>query len=458
MQVSIRSNCNLRSSKKGNSVRQFLLVAFVCTWLYSCYSLPHSWYYQDEFIAHKNSYFPDFIVEFFPHAIRFEKKFNSVALAAQGFKLIEIKPLIPRQRKNSEANLAWSKNGRFLSYEKNTPQGNLIEIRELSGRYHQTLSTNKSTPKLAPWLQVHYKSYNSGLSWSQDEQKFAFISNGVRGSYNVFVGELDTVPYAVTQSRQRNGFAKWSPQSQEIAYISSATGHGDIYTFDLQSESHSLVWASPDMELFPEWIPHGDGIVFNSGKSNQHQIMAIIKDASGEWDSPYYLTQWPNDNLRPTLSPDGQWVAFFGSNERDGWDLYVLPFSGRYPTAFDMKKHIIAHNVVLDLNTGPAWSPSGEYIFFIANDLSLFNPIYAHHLKTGIQYRLQTNTRMNRDLMISKHGVLSFRAQVGAWDKIFVALTNLGISLNKPQTLKNISYYDPQNPTYIANYITQEAL
>ena len=48
-------------------------------------------------------------------------------------------------------------------------------------------------------------------------------------------------------------------------------------------------------------------------------------------------------------------------------------------------------------------------------------------------------TKMNRDVVISKYGVLSFRAQDGVWDRVFVALTNQGIQLQKPQLLRNVT-------------------
>ena len=38
---------------------------------------------------------------------------------------------------------------------------------------------------------------------------------------------------------------------------------------------------------------------------------------------------------------------------------------------------------------------------------------------------------MNRDVMISRLGVLSFRAQDGAWDRVYLALTNQGYQLQQ---------------------------
>ena len=53
---------------------------------------------------------------------------------------------------------------------------------------------------------------------------------------------------------------------------------------------------------------------------------------------------------------------------------------------------------------------------------------------------------MNRDVVISKYGVLSFRAQDGVWDRVFVALTNQGIQLQKPVINRQVD-----NKIYLKN-------
>jgi Tol biopolymer transport system component len=93
---------------------------------------------------------------------------------------------------------------------------------------------------------------------------------------------------------------------------------------------------------------------------------------------------------------------------------------------------LIAEDVVIDLNTGPAWSPDSRKVFYVKHDVSVANPIYAYDIASGKSYLFNTNTRMNRDLLISRLGILSFRAQVGAWDRVFLALTNQGAQIQQP--------------------------
>jgi len=48
---------------------------------------------------------------------------------------------------------------------------------------------------------------------------------------------------------------------------------------------------------------------------------------------------------------------------------------------------------------------------------------------------------MNRDILMSTLGVLSFRAQVGVWDRVFVALTNQGLQLQGQTHLPSKIHY-----------------
>ena len=48
---------------------------------------------------------------------------------------------------------------------------------------------------------------------------------------------------------------------------------------------------------------------------------------------------------------------------------------------------------------------------------------------------------MNRDILVSRLGVLSFRAQVGVWDRVFLALTNQGSQLQKQTYARSKIHY-----------------
>jgi len=82
------------------------------------------------------------------------------------------------------------------------------------------------------------------------------------------------------------------------------------------------------------------------------------------------MTSWAQDDLRPIPSPNGRYVAFYadsplpGHDEQKIWNLHVIAYvKGKTYTAEELAKTIVASDVVVDLNTGPAWSPDSTKIF-----------------------------------------------------------------------------------------------
>lgn len=130
------------------------------------------------------------------------------------------------------------------------------------------------------------------------------------------------------------------------------------------------------------------------------------------------------------------------SEESRHWNIYVVPYvAGKTYREPELRGMAVAKDVVIDLNTGPAWSPDSRKIFYVKRDPSVANPIYACDLFTGRSYVFKTKTRMNRDILMSKVGILSFRAQVGVWDRVFVALTNQGLQLQNEERLRTKIHY-----------------
>jgi Tol biopolymer transport system component len=389
-----------------------------------------------EFSGSNGNYFPQFVTKYFTGANYFTADYPSIAEARSDIKLIQIRSLNESSAvSQNETNLSWSADGVFLSYEVIAENQRKILVKNLMGDYTQellVLPQGKQT-FLDGIVSRAIHSYNAGLSWSKDSTRFAFMSNGGIGEYNIYVGGVGAREAVVAKSPSKDGYATWNPKNREIAFVSARSGNGDIYLLDLSSQKVKQLSSSGDVDIFPEWFPDGSKVVYCGGDSSNHDIFTIERNQYGRWGQPFRITAWGEDDLRPTVSPNGKLIAFYATaaktpqSEQKQWNIHVVEASaGKAYNRAELAATIVARNVVVDLNTGPSWSPDSRKIFYVKHDPDLFNPIKAYDLFSGRSYTLDTKTKMNRDLLLSSIGVLSFRAQVGAWDRVFVALTNQG--------------------------------
>lgn len=107
-----------------------------------------------------------------------------------------------------------------------------------------------------------------------------------------------------------------SPDGRYIAYNGLYTG---LYIAPLDG-SHPPVYLGEGHS--PSWLPDGSGIVYNVSIDDGHQLLASdLYLATVDGSAVSNLTQSPDQiEINPSVSPDGQWVAY----EVDGV-IYVAP-------------------------------------------------------------------------------------------------------------------------------------
>ena len=405
-----------------------------------------------KFTAADRKYFPRFIADFFEGADKFGVRFPVMDEARRNMVLIQVKRLTSLNQSVNESNLSWSEDGVYLSYESVDELERKIQLKSLAGGYERDLLVlpRGKDSFLDGIMLPSIHSYNSGLSWSRKSTRFAFMSNGGVGDYNIYVGAVGVPEKVVARSSSKDGYAAWHPSDESIAFVSSRSGGGDLYRYDFGTENLTQITNDSGTDLFPEWAHHGATLVYCSGDSVNHDIQVIDFGQKGKRNHRQ-LTDWAEDDVRPRVSPDGRWVAFYATDSASPaetnrrWNIHVIPLDTSKPLkAHQLVGTVVARDVVIDLNTGPAWTPDSRKIFYVKRDPERMNPIHGVDLQRRQTFIFNTETQMNRDILISSLGVLSFRAQVGAWDRVFVALTNQGIQLQTPKSPLNKIMYKTQ--------------
>jgi dipeptidyl aminopeptidase/acylaminoacyl peptidase len=132
-------------------------------------------------------------------------------------------------------------------------------------------------------------------------------------------------------------------------------------------------------EISPTWLKDGERILFISNRAENLDIdydlddFFIIPADGGQKDR---LEAPKGAKEFPSISPDGQWVAYIAEEKRGEWwqnsDIWVTPIDGSMPARNITKAYDyhVAPDVLNDMNVGevamtpPVWSLDGRTLFF----------------------------------------------------------------------------------------------
>lgn len=340
-----------------------------------------------------------------------------------------VRPLVPVESGRNDANPIWSPLGTLLSFERRTGDKREIRIVFPDGTPVQTiyyqLSDNGSELKfLFPGVSGE-TSYNAGITWSPDEDRFVFMSNGGEGNYDLYLQDLGgQTTTQLTDHKEKDGQAHWSPVADRIVFVSGRTGKGDVYLMDLPTRALTRLTWGGKAHLYPRWSPDGKRIVMMRGSNENHDII-LIDDVTRPVQSQKALTTWAYDDLRPVWSPDGKKIAFYSNYNAAGdpkiWSIVAIAADGSDPTDGEgLAAKVVATDVIPDVDAGPAWLPDSSRIVFVKNDRREYNPLYVADVGQKRALPIKMDTKMNHDVACSPDGTIAFRAQVDQWDQVFV--------------------------------------
>ena len=145
---------------------------------------------------------------------------------------------------------------------------------------------------------------------------------------------------------------RFSPTSQEIAYMSYTNDQPKVFIMNLETGKRELVGDFPGMTFAPRFSPDGQKVIMSLGNPDGQSSIYELDLRSRQ---SRRLTQSSGIDTGPCYSPDGRQIVF--ESDREGsQELYVMNSDGsgvRRLSSADGGRY-----------STPVWSPRGDYIAF----------------------------------------------------------------------------------------------
>jgi len=186
-------------------------------------------------------------------------------------------------------------------------------------------------------------------SWSPNGQQLAYVSFESRKPV-VYVHEVASGKRRlVANFKGSNSAPAWSPDSRTLAVTLSRDGGSQLYLMDSAGGEPRRLAQSPSIDTEPTFTADGKTIYFVSDRGGAPQIYRM--PASG--GNAERVTFAGTYNISPSLSPDGRWLAYV-SRVNGAFKLHVMDLASG------------AANAITDTSAdeNPSFSPNSRLIIY----------------------------------------------------------------------------------------------
>lgn len=148
--------------------------------------------------------------------------------------------------------------------------------------------------------------------------------------------------------------ARFHPNGRELAVSAERRGDHDVFKFDLRLRTLRQLTSHPADDVEPSYSPDGEQVVFSSSRSGQSQLYVMNADGT----DPVRISFGEGRYTTPVWSPRGDLVAF--TKQHQGrFMLGVIESDG------SGEERILYEGYFVDT---PAWSPNGRVLLFTRGD------------------------------------------------------------------------------------------
>lgn len=146
--------------------------------------------------------------------------------------------------------------------------------------------------------------------------------------------------------------AAWSPDGEQIVFVSNRSGSSAIYTMDAVGTSVRRLTEGQIGDYNPSWSPDGRQIAFATDRYPTSRELLLYDLDNG---TTRRLTNDSNLDNNPTWSIDHNQIIFSSVRNNNQSNLYNLNLTNGNPTSLMLPP---------DNYLNPVWSPNGRYVLY----------------------------------------------------------------------------------------------
>jgi len=210
--------------------------------------------------------------------------------------------------------------------------------------------TGRATPIDTAWIGPF-----DVFALSHDGRRVA-VSVGPLTARDIWIKQLDRGPFTRFTFSGLDRNPAWSPDGRTVAFVRDTLAGNDIYAkpADGSGEDHAIGQIDRLVQAV-EWSADGSWLLIRTDNTDVGRGDIFGIHLTGD-TTPVPLVESPYEELHPTLSPDGRWLAYT-SSESGQPEVYVRPFPATSEARWQ---------VSIGGGSHPRWAPNSRVLYYLS--------------------------------------------------------------------------------------------